>query len=59
MMAELFGLTISEGAIANSFRRLQSGLDLACAATRDKLLGVRAITSDKTTTLIDGMTHWQ
>ena len=31
---ELFGLTISEGAIANMFRRLRTSMDAATAAIR-------------------------
>ena len=59
MAAELFGLTISEGAISNGFRRAQAGLDTARAAIKAKLRGARGIASDETTTRIDGVTHWQ
>lgn len=55
---ELFGLTISEGAIANAFRRMHAGLDQARAAIRDKLRAARVIASDETTTRIDGALHW-
>jgi transposase len=58
MMAELFGLAISEGAIANAFRRTQSAMTAACTAIRDKLLTSRVIASDETTSRIDGATHW-
>ena len=58
MMAELFGLTISEGAIANAFRRAGAALTAACAAIRDTLLAARVIASDETTSRIDGATHW-
>ena len=59
MLKELFGLTISEGAIANAFRRTRSGLDAARAAIKTKLLTARVIASDETTTRVDGSTHWQ
>jgi len=59
MMAELFGLSISEGAIANGFRRAGAALTTARAAIKDKLLAARMIASDETTTRIDGVTHWQ
>jgi len=59
MLKELFGLAISEGAIANAFRRTQAGLDQARAAIKSKLLTARVIASDETTTRVDGMTHWQ
>ena len=58
MMAELFGLTISEGAIANAFRRTETAMTAACAAIREKLKAARVIASDETTTRIDGATHW-
>lgn len=40
---ELFGLTISEGAIDNMFRRLRTSMD--AATTRAKLLQTRIIGS--------------
>jgi transposase len=58
MMAELFGLKISEGAIANAFRRTENALTAACRAIKEKLLGARVIASDETTSRIDGGTHW-
>jgi transposase len=58
MMAELFGLTISEGAIANAFRRAQTAITTACAAIKEKLLAARVIASDETTSRIAGATHW-
>ncbi|CAH2602194.1 transposase [Rhodovastum atsumiense] len=59
MCKELFGLSISEGAIANAFRRMAGKFDAACAAIKAKLLQARVIASDETTTRIDGVTHWQ
>jgi transposase len=58
MMAELFGLAISEGAIANAFHRAESAMTAACAAITEKLLTARVIASDETTSRIDGATHW-
>lgn len=58
MAQELFGFTISEGAIANAFRRMGAGLDQARAAIKEKLRAARIIASDETTTRIDGVTHW-
>lgn len=57
MLQELFGLAISEGAIANAFRRSQAGLDQARAAIKAKLLTARIIASDETTTRVDGVTQ--
>jgi transposase len=58
MMAELFGLKISEGAIANAFRRAAGAMTAACAAIRDRLKAARVIASDETTARIDGANHW-
>jgi transposase len=58
MMAELFGLAISEGAIANAFRRAEDAMTAACAAIRTTLEAARVIASDETTARIDGATHW-
>jgi transposase len=58
MMAELFGLKISEGAIANAFRRAEDAMTAACAAIKVKLLAARVIASDETTSRIDGATWW-
>ena len=59
MLRELLGLTISEGAITNAFRRTGGDMDAALKAIRDKLLTARIIASDETTTRVDGETHWQ
>jgi transposase len=59
MLKELFGLSISEGAIANVFRRMGTAFDTACAAIKAKLLSAPVIASDETTTRVDGVTHWQ
>jgi transposase len=58
MMAELFGLKISEGAIVKAFRRLVGEMTAACAAIKEKLLTVRIMASDETTSRIDGTPHW-
>ena len=58
MARDLFGLTISEGAIANALRRMEPGLDQARAAIKEKLQAARIIASDETTTRIDGKLHW-
>ena len=59
MLKELFGLTISEGAIANAFRRMGAAFDTACAAIKAKLLEASIVASDETTTRVNGVTHWQ
>ena len=62
---ELFGLAISEGAMANAFRRMgtsmgtATSMGMATRAITDKLLTARIIASDETTTRTNGVTHWQ
>jgi hypothetical protein len=55
---ELFGLTISEGAIANAMRRLETPLEAEREAIRAKLRAAQVVWSDETTTRIDGRIHW-
>ena len=57
--AELFGLVISEGAIANIFRRMGTAMAAATKAIGDRLLSARIIASDETTTRTNGVTQWQ
>jgi len=59
LAAELFGLTISEGAIANIFRRTGKAMSAAARAITDKLLTAKVIASDETTTRTNGVTQWQ
>jgi transposase len=59
LAAELFGLSVSEGAIANIFRRTGQDMAVAARAITDKLLKARVIASDETTTRTNGVTHWQ
>ncbi|WP_041795793.1 IS66 family transposase [Pararhodospirillum photometricum] len=59
MLKELFGLKISEGAIANAFRRLQTSLTAACAAIKTRIMQAAVIASDETTARVEGKTHWQ
>jgi transposase len=58
MLGELFRLAISEGAIANTFRRMKSDFDTARTAIWEKLLTASVIATDETTTRVDGVTHW-
>jgi transposase len=58
LMRELFGLTLSEGAIANAFQRLADPLAAARRSIRERLQEARVVASDETITRIDGVTHW-
>lgn len=54
---KLFGLVISECAIANAFRRMGTGMAAATETITDKLLTARVIASDETTTRTIGITR--
>lgn len=72
IMGELFGLSISEGAIANAFRRMADPLEAAREAIASALREARVIASDgeedkksirwidfpTNATRLDGITHW-
>jgi len=58
LMRELFGLAISQGAIANALRRLAEPLAAARRSIRERLQAAAVVASDETTTRIDGVTHW-
>ena len=56
--SKLFGLTISEGAVANALRRLETPLEAERAAIRETLRAAEVVWSDETTTRINGRLHW-
>ena len=58
LLAEMFGITISEGAIANAFARMAKSLDELRQQIKTKLKNADVIASDETTTRIDGVTNW-
>ena len=72
LMAELFGLRIAQGAIANAFRRLADPLETARAAIAGALREAKVVASDgeegqksnrwidfpTNATRLDGITHW-
>ena len=58
LAGELFGLTISEGAIANALHRLETPLEAERAAIRAKLRSAAVVWSDETTARINGRLHW-
>ena len=58
MMAELFGLKISAGAIVNAFRRSGGAMMAACKAIKTRLLAARVIASDETTTRMGVAITW-
>ena len=58
-MAELFGLAISEGAIANALRRTRAALARATEAITARLRRARTICCDETGARVDGRTAWE
>lgn len=58
LVRELFGLSISEGAITNMFRRMQAPMADINKAFADRLRTPGVIASDETTTRIDGEPKW-
>ena len=55
---EMFGLSISEGAIANAMHRLKTPLEAERDAIRATLRTAEVVWSDETTTRINGRLHW-
>jgi transposase len=55
---DVFGLRISQGAIANALRRLAERARPAYDALREQVRGSPVINSDETGARIDGRTHW-
>ena len=58
LATELFGLKISEGAIANALHRLETTLEAQRAEILEKLRTAEVVWSDETTTRINGRMHW-
>jgi transposase len=55
----LFGLAISEGALANLFRRAQPAFDGQARRILGRLRRARLICSDETSARVQGRNHWQ
>jgi transposase len=58
LMRELFGLTISEGALDAAFRRGKPCFDVETAAILARLRRARVVCSDETGVRIDGRSCW-
>ncbi len=58
MLLELFGLTISEGALDAAFRRGKLHIDADVASILARLRRARVVCSDETSVRIDGRTCW-
>jgi transposase len=58
LAGEVFGLRISEGAIANALARKAPALEASRKTIETRLRAAEVVASDETTTRIDGVTHW-
>jgi transposase len=58
LMLELFGLSISEGALDAAFRRAMPRFDAEVSAILGRLRRARVVCSDETSVRVDGRTCW-
>jgi transposase len=59
LMAEMFALVISEGAISNMLARAREPLLAAAAAIRDTVTASEVVCSDETSARVSGKTWWE
>ncbi|MEM9153262.1 MAG: IS66 family transposase [Cyanobacteria bacterium P01_F01_bin.3] len=59
LMAEVYGLTISEGAIANLLKRVQTLLEPSVNPIVERLRAARLVGSDETSARVNGKTQWE
>lgn len=59
VMSEVFGLSISEGALSNMLARAQAPLDAAAAAVAAEVQQARVVCSDETSARVAGRTWWE
>ena len=59
LMQEVFGVTISEGAIANMLFRAEPKLTAAADAIGAQVRQSTVVASDETSARVAGQTHWQ
>lgn len=59
LMSELYGLSLSEGAIANLLRRVQVQLETPVAKIVERLRSARLVGSDETGARVNGKNQWE
>jgi transposase len=59
LMSELYGLSLSEGAIANLLQRVQTQLETPVAKIGERLRRARLVGSDETGARVNGKTQWE
>jgi transposase len=59
LMGDLYGVTISEGAIANLLQRVQTQLAVPVARIVERLRSARLVCSDETSARLNGRNQWE
>src|SRR5471032_531683 len=59
LMDEVFGLTISEGAIANTLARAEAPLAAAAEQIGEQVRNAKVVASDETSARVEGKNWWQ
>jgi transposase len=59
LMGDLYGVTISEGAIANLLQRVQTQLAVPVARIVERLRSARLVCSDETSARLNGQNQWE
>lgn len=59
VLEEIFGLTISEGALTNILARAQEPLEAAAAAIKAEVVAADTVASDETSVRVNKKTHWE
>jgi transposase len=59
LMAEVFGVTLSEGAIANILGRAEAPMIVAAEKIADEVRAAKVVASDETSARVKGKTWWQ
>ena len=59
LMSEMYGLSISEGAIANLLQRVKTRLEAPVNSIMERLRQARLVGSDETSARVGGQTQWE
>jgi transposase len=59
LLFEIYGLQISEGAIANLLQRVQRQLEQPIQRIVERLRQSRVVGSDETSARVEGKNHWE
>jgi transposase len=59
MMSELYGLSLSEGAIANLLQRVQVQFEIPVTKIVERLRSAHLVSSDETGARVNGKNQWE